>query len=223
MNLIEPDEALIRPTAARYANRYRMVDREDIAQELRLWWLTKQKAIKRYTENGEERKLTKALQRAAERYCRQQKALAQGYRPEDEFFYSTGQVRELLPLVYNPELVVQDQRPDEGSSPKRTKPANEGNNLLAMVADVARALEHVDSEAIAVLYLHFGAPKWSYEEIAGQYETTVAAAKMRVHRAVQAVVDVLGGTSPYDDVGGPGARRSISNAHAQAITGEQYE
>lgn len=219
LDLIEPDEALIRPTAARYANRFRMVERDDIAQELRVWWLTHQKQIRRYVELGQERRITKSLQRAAERFCRKTKAQVLGYRPEDEFFYNTGLVRELLPLVWNADLITQDQRPDDGGKAKRSKPANEGNELLAMVGDVARVLTLLDRDEYAALWMVYGPLKAEYTELAAGLSITVAAAKMRVQRAVQSVVDVLGGESPY--VEGPGSRRAMSNAAAQALTAHQ--
>lgn len=221
--MIEPDEELIRPTAARYARRYRLVERDDIAQELRLWWLTNQRAVARYTREEEPQpaKLAKALNRAAERYCRQIKAQSVGYRVEDEFFYNAGLVRELLPMVWKPELVIQDTQPDEGGRVKSGKPANEGNNLLAMVADVSRAFDAITDDHRRILFAvyFFGETN---EHIADRLVISVPAVKMRVQRAVDALVDELGGRSPYDDdYEGPGSRRAISNAHAAAITSNQ--
>lgn len=218
-DLIEPDEALIRPTAARYAHRFRMVERDDIAQELRVWWLTHQKQIRRYVEQGQERRITKSLQRAAERYCRKVKSQVLGYRPEDEFFYNTGLIRELLPMVWNADLITQDQHPDEGGKVRRSKPANEGNDLLAMVGDVARTLMVIDKDEYAALWMVYGPLKADYSELAKGLGITVAAAKMRVQRAVQSIVDMLGGESPYSD--GPGSRKAMSNAAAQALTANQ--
>lgn len=221
--MIDPDEDLIRPTAARFSRRYRMVERDDIAQELRLWWIEHQRTVKRYLESEErdERgKLQTALNREAEKYCRAIKAQVEGYKPDDEYFYTSGQVRELLPLVFKPELMVQDTQPDEGGRIKSGKPANEGNNLQAMVQDVARGLEALSGEQrrlIEDVFL-FGETN---DSLADRLEISVDAAKMRVQRAIDSLIRNLGGKSPYVDHDGPGNRHAISNAHAIALTGNQ--
>ena len=218
--MIPPDEELIRPTAARYANRYRMVERDDIAQELRLWWITHQRVVNRYLEEEKTAFLARALNRAAERYCRDVRAQSVGYSPADEFFYNAGQLRELLPLIWKPELVIQDQQPDEGGKIRSGKPANEGNNLLAMVSDVARGFVQLEWDQRNLLEIQFGLG-FTNKDMAGFFDTTEPAIKMRVQRALDALVQILGGKSPYDDFDGPGSRHAMSNAHAQAITSNQ--
>jgi hypothetical protein len=222
--MIDVDEELIRPIAYRIGNRYRQyVEREDVAQELRLWWLTHPKAVERYTDDGKvgEKKLTKSLYRAAEKFAREQKALALGYKPEDEFFYNTELIRMLLPMVWNPELIFQEVQPDDlGGKIRRSKAANEGNNLPAMVADVAQALHRIDLDDYKLLLLHF-ALQYEYKELAEELDINVGAAKMRVQRAIERLVETLGGETPWTD--GPGSRRAISNAHAAAITANQED
>lgn len=220
--MIDVDEELIRPIAYRIANRYRQyVEREDVAQELRIWWLTHEKAVERYQGEDKigEKKLKKALYRAAEKFARGQKATVLGYKPEDEFFYNTELIRMLLPMVWNPDLIFQEVQPDEaGGKIRRTKAANEGNNLPAMVADVAEALSRIDLDDYRVLLLHF-ALEYEYKELASELDIQVGAAKMRVQRAIERIVDTLGGETPWTD--GPGSRHAISNAHAAAITANQ--
>lgn len=63
---------------------------------------------------------------------------ALGYDPNDQFYYSTGLVRELIPLaVAGPEL------PAPGITDRPTTQGDpaEGGNMLAMMLDVRSAIE----------------------------------------------------------------------------------
>lgn len=214
---ILPNEELVRPIAASFARSYRMIERDDIAQELRLWWIANPKVVTRYAEDEHgERKMTKALKRVADRFCRQEKARMAGYSVDDEYFYNTELVRELLPLVWSIEDLTQDQRPDAREGKVRsTKPPNEGNNLLAMVCDVSMGLDKIDPAEADLLWQHYGLNE-DYSELAKAYEVSKDAIKMRVHRAVEHIVEVLGGDNPWNQ--GPGTRRVMSNAQAQSAT-----
>lgn len=224
--MYEPDESFIRPIAYKLAQRYRMVDREDIAQELRIWWMTHPKSVDKFVYADEaDRKLEawrlrQKLNRAGERYCRQQKAQTLGYLVDDEAFYDKELVRDLLPLVWKPELMLQSN-PNEGEQKVRTgKKASEGNNLPVMVADISRSLDELATDSRMMLWLHFG-HDYEYKDIAAAFDLSVGAVKMRIQRAIKQIVELLGGENPWSD--GPGSRRAVSNAAALAITSHQYE
>lgn len=222
---MEPDETLIRPIAAKLANRYRgIVDREDVAQELRIWWLTHEKAVNKYAHAEEDKRgveswnLRRKLYRAGDRYCRTVKGQALGYLPEDEAFYDRELIRDLLPMVWNPELILQSN-PNEGQQKVRgSRSPAEGNNLPVMVADVSRAVDELSEADRYILFLHYGQGA-EVREIADLENLTLASVKMRTQRALKRLVDFLGGESPWSD--GPGSRRVMSNAQAQAITAHQ--
>lgn len=221
MQPIEPDEALIRPLAAKYAGRFRMVDRDDIAQEMRVWWLRNQRRIKKLIDDERQDKIYDDLRQVSRRYCERQKAQTAGYEVGDLHWYDAGVVRELLPMVWDTSLLTQDQAPDDGARPRNRKPANEGGNLMAMVSDCSRAVAQVDLDEYAMLWLQFGPMKYSNQDLAVYLDTSLAAAKMRVQRALNRLVDLLGGDSPFH-TSGPGRRRAESNAAAQARTRNEY-
>lgn len=220
MQPIEPDEAMIRPLAAKFASRFKMVDRDDVAQEMRVWWLRNQRRINDLL--GEERadKIVDDLRSVARRFCERQKAIAVGYETSDLYWYDSGVIRELLPMVWDSSLTTQDQQPDEGPRPRNRKPASEGGNMMAMVADVSRAVARMDLDEYATLWLQFGPMKYSNNDLAVYLDTTLAAAKMRVQRSINRLLDDLGGESPYHY--GPGRRRVESNAAAIARTRNEY-
>ena len=219
MEPIEPDEAMIRPLAAKFAGRFRMVDRDDVAQELRVWWVRNQRRIRKLKAEENDDKIVDDLRSVARRFCEKQKSLAIGYEMSDLHWYDSGLIRELLPMVWDSSLITQDQRPDEGRVRNR-KPANEGGNLLTMVADVSRAVARLDLDEYAMLWLQFGPTKYTNNEMAVYLDTSLAAAKMRVQRAINRILDDLGGESPYQ---GPGRRQVQSNAASIARTRNQYD
>lgn len=77
-----PDDKLIAPIANTFARSYGL-DADDIAQELRLWWLRNMTYVERYFGDGEVgmKKLYTALKRAAHSYCVEQLSW---YGPPDD-------------------------------------------------------------------------------------------------------------------------------------------
>lgn len=207
------------------ARSYSMVEIADIVQELALWWYDHPRAVKRYLEDENqkagEKKLARAFKNAARRYAEKEKARAAGYNVNDVFWYNTGALRELLPLIWADKsaLTFGVKGPDDGQ-PRRKAALNEGNNLLAMLADVERGLEKLPPNHESVIWMVFHGGL-DYDELAQELKTTRHAAEQRVQRALEVLVDKLGGEQPYFD--GPGSRRAVSNASAIANTRNTYD
>jgi hypothetical protein len=212
--------AIARSTARRFGG---IVQWEDVAQELRLWWLQNPKRVTKYLAEDEEdqdtragtKKLMRALSLEASGYCQVEKARHLGYRVEDLFFYNTGALREILPLVFDYECWVQlGQRASDENSTRTTVAPNEGNNLVAALADVRRGLDLVgESDRDLLVALHRDG--FSEAELAGRYGVTLEALNKRHDRALARLRDALGGERPPMHEG-PGSRRVISNRAAQA-------
>lgn len=222
---VHPDEELVRPIAAQYAKFYKMVERDDIAQELRLWWLTNQRSVKRYLgdedEKAGQRKLYRSLQRAAGRFCRTEKAALDGYRTDDEAFYDPSMIRSLLPMVWDDSLITETQRSlDSTGKITSTKRASEGNTLPVMVADITLAVDTLSQTDKDILYQFYGRGL-DQKDVADQLDITVTTTRKRESRAINRVRDALGGESPWTD--GPGSRRVFTNAHAIAQTKGSYD
>lgn len=84
-------------------------------------------------------KVRRELEDAARTYCERAKAFSSGYSVDDVYWYSAGQVDELKPMAMNPQWKPTDETPEQDGKPRRSKPAREGGDLLAMVMDVRRA------------------------------------------------------------------------------------
>lgn len=210
--------AISRATARRFGP---VVDWEDVAQELRLWWLKHAKRVEKYLddEDAGSKLLMRALSLEASGFCQVEKARHLGYRVEDLFFYNTGALRELLPLVFDYECWVEigQQRGGEGSDGGRgSRAPAEGNNLVTVLADVHRGLSLVnesDRQLIFDLYRE----GLSEAELAERSGVTAEAVNKRHDRALARLRDVMGGERPPMHEG-PGARHALSNAAARAAT-----
>lgn len=202
----EADEAAVFSATKILRAKYRdYCDFDDIKQELYLWLLQNYDRAEAWREKYEERHATrtlvKALRNAGERYCRAEKAQVDGYVPEDEFFYSIPMVADLLQLYFEPEWMIPN-----GLELTRTsggKPASEGGNLLAMVADVGRAYEALpapDKELLAGVYDGSRVVSDAIATLALEWGITYSAADSRIRRVIGRLRANLGGASPYGQV-----------------------
>lgn len=97
------------------------------------------------------RQVRQGIEDACRVYCEKQKAKQLGYSLDDVYWYTPGVVSELLPMAMNPAWKPTDETLEQDGKPKRSKPAREGNDLLAMVLDVRRAYEKVGSDPSAIV------------------------------------------------------------------------
>lgn len=195
------DYAAVSSAARQLTSRYRdHVSYEDVQQECYLWlWQNYHRAVawrEQYEPTHAERTLVKALRNAGERYCRAEKAEHEGYVPEDEFFYSIPMVRDLLILSFDPDWMIPGSV--QLDAVRSGTPANEGGNLVAMVADVGRALQTLSEHDRALLTRVYDQkdPDQEIAVLALEWEVTTKAADSRVRRILGRLRAALGGPNP---------------------------
>lgn len=183
------------------------VERDDVKQECLQWALARAVYINEQLgeENIEQRrhneqKIAWQMSRAAERYCRREKAAKSGYQLADEAYYQTGMLGQLLPFVIasviDGTVLEQAQEMLRDGQPKGSSSPAEGGNLLAMLIDIKKCYEELEQEDQRVLVLRY------YEnltliqigEILGCHHST---ADRRVNHALRELNKELGGPSPY--------------------------
>lgn len=198
------DHAAVASASKMLLARYRgFVTYSDIQQECYLWLLTHQDKVTHWRETLDtrhsERTIIKALRNAGERFCRSEKAHFEGYSPDDEFFYSLPWVADLLQLSFDPEYMIPNGI--ELSQPTSGKPASEGGNLVAMVADVSRAfagLPAPDRDLLRRVYEgDDNHVRDMFAELSLEWDCSYSAAQSRVRRVVGRLRAALGGASPY--------------------------
>lgn len=172
----------------------------DIAQELWVWVLKHQKKVSDWLEREEQdernrgaRALQKTLMRVGVVHCRREKAAMVGYFPHDEYFYSRSLLAALITAQHNGGKMIVNVVDD---APRKTKLDSEGNDVLAMLADLDRALEDLSVEQRhLVIEVHgFGV---SVSDIADREQVTRQAVENRLNRALDRMIKFLGGEYPY--------------------------
>jgi len=192
---------LVRTVASIKHKEYPMVQLDDISQELWLWFAEHPNKIKEWRSLEDQKVAIKlfarALHNAASRYCQFEKARTSGYEITDVFFYKRDIVEELLPSVLSGHLIELETVNDLNSG-RAIKAPNEGNNLLAMQADISSAFNKIKPEQQNLLKLWYLSNKNS-KDLAIKLDTNEKTARMRVLRAIDAIIKKLGGYAPYGD------------------------
>lgn len=208
-NYLHPSlEDIIPSVVLSMYRRYRQwVEKNDLTQEA--WAFTLAKADQfngmladenEVYRKWNEKKIAWQIRRALERYCRKEKAAKSGYKTNDEAYYDTVTIAQLLPFVIKAiissaaleqsQVLVNDGQPRKPSAPA------EGGNLLAMLVDIKRAYEKLDEEEQDILRLryHDGA---TLQHLAEYLECAVSTADRRCNNALRALQNKLGGDSPF--------------------------
>jgi len=190
------------------ANRYgKWVERDDIKQECLIWamgrgeWINEQ-LNEPDTEKRKhnEQKIAWQMMRIAEKYARREKAARSGYQPGDEVFYQSVTLATLLPFVIASVLdgtvlepaqeMILDGQPRGSSSPA------EGGALLATLMDIKTKFVQLEAEDKQVLTLRYH-EQMTLAQIGAVLECHPTTVDRRCDHAMRALLDLLGGRSPY--------------------------
>lgn len=193
-------DVFVKKAAASTVRRYgNYVEYQDMLQEGFVWLLENQDQVAKWL--GHEPQQTTRVYRSVlgqmTVIAGAEKARRVGYDPEDMAWYSPTLVEGLLPLAMDSDFAPENTTPEDAGQGNRrpTRPANEGGNLLAMVVDVRRAVEHTNL---------------------ARYFTVSDKSDPQWEARIEQLVDFLGGRRPH-----VGHRRPLSNTTAQAITHNQ--
>jgi len=189
-------EGMVGAIAYEFSRKFHMCDADDIRQELWIWFLEHPNKVKTWEElKGKQsvKLIARSLRNAAKDYCQREKARAVGYKVEDNYYYDREVVELLLPAVLRKDLVAPAMT--ELGFTKAKKVASEGGNWFAMMADIDRSLSRLTQEQLSIIYLRFG-DGCDNASLATELAITEDAARMRVNRAINNLLNFLGGTRP---------------------------
>jgi len=201
VNYLEEYGELVQQLSAEYARRYSMIERDDIRQELWLWFVAHPRKCKEWSEleqKDKDKLIAKSLRNAALKYCEKEKARKSGYDSSDLYYYDVSVVEAFLPSViagtYAIPVSIQDLNAKFG-----TGSLSEGNNWLTLRSDISAAFEKLSDAKQNILRLRFSidSPDWSL--LAKDMDSTPDGARMKVQRAMNSLVKNLGGWRPYHD------------------------
>lgn len=194
--VIEKYEGLVGAIAYQFSRKFHMVEPADIRQELWLWFLTHPKKLKTWEDlDGKEttKLISRSLRNAAKDYCQKEKARIVGYHVSDNYYYDRQILEILLPAVFTGSNVAPSMV-DLGFTATR-KVASEGGNWFAMMSDIDKALTKLPEEQWNILYSRFRQGQ-DNSDVASELQISDDAARMRVNRALNSLLNLLGGSRP---------------------------
>ena len=189
-------DGMVGAIAYEFSRKFHMCDADDIRQELWVWFLEHPNKVKLWEAidvKQSTKLIARSLRNAAKDYCQKEKARAVGYKVEDNYYYDREVVELLLPAVLRKDLNAPAMT-DLGFT-KAKKVASEGGNWFAMMADIDKALERLTQEQLSIIYLRFG-DGCDNVTLAKELSVSEDAARMRVNRAINNLLNFLGGTRP---------------------------
>ena len=194
---MEEYDGVVSSVAYEFSRKYRMVETDDLRQELWVWFLTHPNKVKywhnEYNSKESTKLVARSLRNAAKDYCQKVKAKSSGYRVEDNYYYDKNMLESLLPAV----LTGDREAPaiNDLSMSNVKKVASEGNNWPALCSDIEKAISKMGKEQRDIIYLRYTSGL-ELGAIASELSISQDAVRMRVNRALKNMLNYLGGNYP---------------------------
>ena len=192
---------LVQQLAIEYAKRYTMLERDDIGQELWVWFVGHPRKYKEWSaleQKDRDKLIAKSLRNAALKFCEREKARKVGYDTSDLYYYDISVVEAFLPSIigdtYEIPTKIQDLNAKFGSGA-----AADGNNWLSLRSDIAAAFYKLSEQKQNILRLRFSVDSPDWTLLSKDMDSTPDGARMKVQRALNSLVKHLGGWKPYHE------------------------
>jgi DNA-directed RNA polymerase specialized sigma24 family protein len=131
-------------------------------------------------------------------YCQKWKAKTVGYDVSDLYYYEPGLVEVLLPTVLMGNFHIAPKLNLNSGGGRPSAPA-EGGNIQVLLLEVDSAYWKLSKEDRKIIFFRH-AESLDFKEIANYLSLgSEDAARMRHKRAIQRLVNKLGGRKPYQD------------------------
>ena len=199
MNYIEEYNELVQTLAAEYARRYSIVERDDIGQELWVWFVGHPRKYKEWSEleqKDRDKLIAKSLRNAALKFCEKEKAKKIGYDMSDLYYYDVSVIEAFLPSIIGESYEIPTKIKDLGGTIK-TSEISDGNNWLSLRSDIAAGYYKLSEAKQNVLRLRFSIEQPDWTLLAKDMDSTPDGARMKVQRAINSLIKHLGGWRPF--------------------------
>jgi hypothetical protein len=201
MNYIEDYNNLVQTLATEYARKYTMVERNDIAQELWVWFVAHPRKYKEWSElkqKDQDKLIAKSLRNAALKFCEKEKAKKIGYDMSDLYYYDTSVIEVFLPSIIGDSYEIPTKIKDLGGTVK-TNEISDGNNWLSLRSDITAAYNKLSEAKQNILRLRFSIEQPDWTLLAKEMDSTPDGARMKVQRAINSLIKHLGGWRTYNE------------------------
>lgn len=192
---------MVKQIAAQYANRYRMVDKMDIQQQLWLWFVEHPRKVQEWVnldQREADKLFARSLRNAAYDFCLKEKAHIEGYSPHDMFWYSKSFIKTLLPSALSEDW---KKAAVLASDVRAKKSPAEANDWMAFMADIRKAYSLLNDKEKALVLLFYAkdVDGDTLHEHLGEDRPSARATQMAANRAINKMVKILGGFPPKKD------------------------
>ena len=147
-----------------------------------------------------EKRVAWQIRRCLERYARKEKASKSGYHLNDEAYYDTVTISQLLPFVIKSFIsdtaLEQSQILINDGTPRKPSAPAEGGNLLAMLVDIKKAYEKLEKQDQEILRLRYH-DNLTLQLISEYLECAISTADRRCTQALRKLQNNIGGDSPW--------------------------
>lgn len=174
-----------------------LVDYNDLVGEAHLWLVENYEKVELWREQGRhgQNKLRNACRQKCLNVIARERKQRSGLQPGDAFYYTPQMIREIISNIWDEDDWATGEVATTGETRTPSRPS-EGNNRLAMIADVRSAffnLKKPDQELLYVLYRD----NKSFEEAAELFTVTERTIRRRDERILDKMVERLGGEPPW--------------------------
>lgn len=185
--------------SADFKKRYPMVEVDDLQQEMYLWFISHPRKFKEWLELEEKDRiklLAKSLRNQCLKYCEREKARKFGYDLSDIYYYDSSVVEAFMPSIISESYEMPAKIKDLANTVK-TSEVNDGMNWLVLRSDIASAYYKLSEAKQEVLRIRFSREPADWPALAIEMKTTPDGARMKVNRAINSIVQLLGGNRYY--------------------------
>lgn len=175
-----------------------LVSADDLVQEAALWMIQHYDKVSHWRTQGRhgENKLRNACRQRCLTVVARERRVKSGLTKGDTFYYSMQIIREVLPDIWDEDDWNGGGVRYSADIKAPTRPS-EGNNRLAMIADIRSAfysLKKTEQQLLEALYRDGGL---DVEIVAVSLDVHPRTVKRREVRVMDKMVEGLGGVSPF--------------------------
>ena len=173
-----------------------LISSDDLIGEAYLWMAAQPDKVVGWREKGRhgENILRKACRQACLTVVARQRRIVSRLEGGDIFYYSMMAVRDTLPDIFDPEHWT-DKSTDLFEIQRSTKRPNEGMGHITTIADVRKGFQSLSPDEQMLLRLLYE-DMYTWQKTSELLEVTERTVRRREERAVERIVEKLGGESP---------------------------
>jgi DNA-directed RNA polymerase specialized sigma24 family protein len=199
---VQEYDLLVSTLGMEYSKKYSIVESSDIKQILWMWFVTHPKKYKEWSElpsKDKEKLIAKSLRNAAITYCEKEKARKFGYDMTDLYYYDPSVIEAFLPSILADSYEIPTKIKDLNFQFGKSGEVTDGTNWLVLRSDIEKAFNQLAEAKQNILRLRFSVENCEWVELGKELNTSADGARMRVTRAINSLVRILGGWRTFND------------------------